>query len=124
MILISQEGNRSGDGHEEHLTRFYDQKMVAFKAQVIDLQEKLKYNQGHYTSDLTLWKKTETELTQKNDRLSKEILHIKETLALLQEENQDLRMRIDKNDNIVCSWCISEGFYSLRIKLKPSLFDF
>lgn len=98
---IIEEDQRLVNGRDEHLTRFYDQKMVAFKAQVLELEEKLKEKQKSNEAEIEKWKKIESEMKEGLERTLAEVRAKEQEVLLAKEENQTLLLKLTEESNRV-----------------------
>ena len=95
-----EDGKRMVNSRDEHLTRFYDQKMVAFKAQVADLEEKLKIQKIDYDSECNKWKEIESEIRQRIQDAAGEVRAKETRLSKLEEENQLLNSKLNEKKRV------------------------
>jgi hypothetical protein len=91
-----EEENRLISGRDEHLTRFYDQKMVAFKSQVAELEEKLKITQKKHNLEIAKWLEIEVEIKKKLDEALEDVKAKEKKALIYEDENQKLLAKMNE----------------------------
>lgn len=107
-----EEDKRLVNGRDEHLTRFYDQKMVAFKAQVSDLEDKLKAKDKSNEAEVEKWKEIESEMKQTLERTLEDVRAKEMEVLMLKEENQNLLIKLEEENSRV-RFLLLEDFHEI-----------
>jgi chromosome segregation ATPase len=92
--LVSERG--------EHLTRLYEQKIAAFKAQISGLEESLKTSQNKHDAEVTKWVELETEIKKRLETALEDVKAAHNQIMTIEECNQKLLAELnEQKKNVV-----------------------
>jgi hypothetical protein len=83
-------------GRDEHVSRLYDQKMVAFKAQIAGLEEDLKASQSKHDAEVAKWVEIEMEIKKRLETALEDVKAKDNQITTIEVYNQKLLAELNE----------------------------
>lgn len=98
---IIEEDKRLVNERDEHLTRYYDQKVGAFKSRVAELEDKLDAAQKIHDAEVEKWEELEKEITKRLEKALDDVKTKEKQIMTIKEDHDKLLNELNEQRHCV-----------------------